>query len=51
MFRDYMSYLAWSHLCVGPAEISEIAVNRDVFRVLLGLLRTRPSPEKKRVCK
>jgi len=51
MSRDYMSYLAWFHLCVGPAEISEIAVNRDVFCVLLGLLRTRPSPEKKRVCK
>jgi len=37
-WRDYISDLAWYRLDVKPAEVSEIAVDRDVFRVLLGLL-------------
>ena len=46
--RDYISDLAWSRLGVGPAERSEIAVDREVFRVLIGLLPSRLSPKKKR---
>jgi len=42
-----ISDLAWSRLGVEPAELSEIAVDRGVFRVLLGLLPPRPSPEEK----
>jgi len=30
--------IAWSHLGVGPAELSEIAVDPEVFQVRLGLL-------------
>jgi len=29
---DYISYLSWSRLPVESAELSEIIVNRDVFR-------------------
>jgi len=55
-FRDHprprcsecISDLAWSRLGVEPAEPSEIAVDREVFQVLLGLLSPRPSPEEKR---
>jgi len=36
--RDYISDLAWSRLGVEPPEESEITVDREVFRVLLGLL-------------
>jgi len=32
-WRDYISDLAWSRLGVEPAELSEIAVDREVFRV------------------
>jgi len=46
---DYISDLAWSSLGVEPAELSEIAVDRDIFRVLLGLLAPRPSTEEKRI--
>jgi len=45
---DRISDLAWSHLGVEPAEPSEIAVDRDVFHVLLGLLPQRPFIEEKR---
>jgi len=38
---DYISHLAWSRLVVEPAEVSEIAVDREVFRVFLGLLLPR----------
>jgi len=44
-WSDYISDLAWFHLGVEPAELSEILVDRDVLRVLLGLLSPRPSPE------
>jgi len=32
--NDYISDLAWSRLGVEPAELSEIAENREVLRVL-----------------
>jgi len=32
---DYISDLAWSQIHVEPAELSEIAENREVFRYLL----------------
>jgi len=35
---NFISDLAWSCLGVGPAELSEIAVDCEVFRILLGLL-------------
>jgi len=34
---------------VEPAELSEVAENRDVFRELLGLLPPRSSREEERV--
>jgi len=37
-WSEYISELAWSHLGVEPAELPEIAVDCEVFRVLLGLL-------------
>ena len=40
----YISDLAWSRLGVEPAELSEIAVDREVFPVILGLLPLRLSP-------
>jgi len=36
---DYNSNLAWPRLGVEPAELSEIAENREVFRFFLELLR------------
>jgi len=45
-WRDNISDLAWSRLGVEPAEISEIAVDREVFRVLLGCC-PRDSPQRK----
>ena len=44
-WRDYIYDLTWSRLGVEPAELSEIAVDREVFRVLLGLLPPRLSPK------
>jgi len=44
-WSDDMSDLAWFRLGVETAEISEIAVDREVFRVLLGLLPPRFSPK------
>jgi len=41
--RDCISDLAWSRLGVEPAELSEIAVDREVFQDLLGLLPPRKS--------
>ena len=49
-WNDHISNLDWSHLGVEPAELSEIAENRGVFRVLLGLLPWLPFSDKKRVC-
>jgi len=46
MWRDYIFNPAWSRLGVEPQELSEIAVGREVFRVLLGLLPLRLSPRK-----
>jgi len=37
-WSDYISDFAWSRLVVEPRELSEIAVYRMVFQVLLGLL-------------
>jgi len=45
-WRDYISVLAWSGLGVEPAELSEIVIDHEVFRVLLGLL-SRDSPQRK----
>jgi len=50
-WRDYISNLAWSCLGVEPAVLSEIAVDHEVFRVLLGWLPSRLSPKKKRARK
>jgi len=44
---DFISDLSWSRLGVEPAELSEIAVDREVFRVFLGLLPPRPSQKEK----
>ena len=35
-WRDYISDLAWFRLGLEPAELSEIAVHCEVYRVLLG---------------
>jgi len=40
--------LACSHLGVEAAELSEIAVDREVFQVLLELLPPQPCLEEKR---
>jgi len=50
-WSNCISDLVWSHLGVEPAELSEIAIGRAVFRILLGLLSPRPSPEEKRAWK
>jgi len=44
---DYISDLAWSRLGVEPAELAEIAVDREVFRVILGCC-PRASVQRKR---
>jgi len=46
-WSDYIFHLAWSGFGVEPVELSEIAVDREIFRVLV-LLFPRPSPEEKR---
>jgi len=48
-WRDYI--LAWTRLGVGLGELSEIAVDREVFRVHLGLLSPGSSPNEKRARK
>jgi len=35
--RGGISHLVWSHHGVEPVKLSEIVVDCDVFRVLLGL--------------
>jgi len=50
-WSDYISDLAYSRHGVESAEQSEIAVDREVFRVLLGLLPLRLSPKEKRARK
>jgi len=40
-WRGYIFDLVWSRLGVGPAELSEIAVDREVFWVLIRLLPPR----------
>jgi len=52
-WSDYIFNLAWSCFCVDPTEISEISVDREVFR-LSNLLRPaapRHLPKEKRVWK
>ena len=44
-WNGYTFDLAWSRLGVEPRKLSEIAENREVFWLLLGLLPPRPSPE------
>ena len=46
-WSDYISDLAWSRLGVEPAELPEITVDREVFRILLGLLPPRSSLQEK----
>jgi len=41
-WSDHISDLAWSRLVVEPAELSEIAVDRQVFQVPLRLLPSDP---------
>ena len=50
-WSDYISDLARFRLGVEPADLSEIADDREVFRVLLGLLLPQPSPEEKQTWK
>jgi len=50
-WHDYISDLAWSSLGVDRGELSDIAVDHEVFRVHLGLLPPRPSPKEKWVWK
>jgi len=50
-WRDYIFNPAWSRLGVEPPELSEIAVDREVFRVLLMLLPLRLSPKENRARK
>jgi len=37
------------YIVVEPAELSEIVENRDLFRIIPGLLSSPPSCEEKRV--
>ena len=46
-WSDYISDFAGSRPDVGPAELSEIAAAREVFRDLIGLLPLRLFPEGK----
>jgi len=48
---DYISDPACSRHGVEPTELSEIAVDREEFRVLLGLLPLRLSPKENRARK
>jgi len=50
-WRDCISNLACSHFGVEQAELSEIDVDCEVFRVLLGLRPPRFSPKEKRARK
>jgi len=48
-WSNYISILAWSHLGVEPAELPEIAIDLEVFQVLLWMLPTQTSLDEKRV--
>jgi len=50
-WSDYIFNPVWYRLGVEPEELSEIAVDRDVFRVLLGLSPLRLSPNENRARK
>jgi len=41
-WSDCISGIAWFHLGVEPVELSEIAVDRDMFHVLLRMLPRDP---------
>jgi len=41
-----ISYLSWPRLGVEPAALSEIAIDRELFRIILGLPSPRP-PQRK----
>ena len=47
-WSNCISDIAWSRLGVEPAELSEIATDREVFQVLLWMLPAQPSREEKR---
>ena len=47
-WSDCISALALSHLGVEPADLPAIVVDREIFRVLQGLLPLRPSPKENR---
>jgi len=50
-WSDFISEPDWSPLGVEPAKISEIAVDREVFWVFLGLLPLQSSLEENCVSK
>jgi len=47
-WNNCISDLAWCRLDVEPAELLEIAVDREVFQVLLRMLPPQPSLEENR---
>jgi len=47
-WSNYISSLAWSCLGVEPTKLSEIAVDREAFQVLLWMLAPQPSLEENR---
>jgi len=47
-WSNCISDLAWSRLFVEPAELSKIAVDREVFQVLMWMLPSQPSLEENR---
>jgi len=47
-WSNCISDLAWSRLGVKPAELFNIAIDREAFQVLLWMLPPQPSLEKKR---
>jgi len=51
MSRDDISDVASSRLAVEPAELSEIAENREIFRTLLGMLPRNSHPRGKSAVK
>ena len=44
-WQDYIANLGWNRLGLHPTELDEVTMNRDVWRLLLGLLPPRPSQE------
>jgi len=44
-WSDYISDLVWSCIGMEPAELSEIAIDREVLWVFPGLLPLRLSPK------